>query len=180
MSEQLKWYVVRTVSGGEKKAKLYLEKEIERLGLTSVVKQILIPTEKMYQVQNGKKVLKEKNYLPGYILMEADLSPHLVHIITGVPGVSGFLGANGIPEPLRKSEVNRILGKVDEITELGISVNIPFEVGDIVTVTDGPFSTFSGTIEEINEEKKKLKVMVKIFGRKTPLELGYLQVAKED
>jgi len=180
MGEQVKkWYVVRAISGNEKKVKQYLESEISRLNMQDYISQILIPTEKFYQVRNGKKVSKERNYLPGYVLIEAILVGEVQHTIKNVPGVLGFLGSKNEPIPLRQSEVNRILGKVDELSEQGTELSIPFIVGETVTVIDGPFNSFSGVIEEINEEKKKLKVMVKIFGRKTPLELGFMQVSKE-
>ncbi|MDP3461281.1 MAG: transcription termination/antitermination protein NusG [Bacteroidales bacterium] len=178
-STEKKWYVVRAISGKEKKVKEYLESEINRLGLQSLVSQILIPTEKVYQIRKGKKISKERNYFPGYVLIEAVLTGEIPHIIKNIPNVMGFLGTKGEPDPLRPSEVNRILGKVDELAEMGEEVNVPFIIGETVTVTDGPFNSFTGVIEEINEEKKKLKVMVKIFGRKTPLELSFMQVEKE-
>lgn len=177
--ENKKWYVIRAISGNEKKVKQYLESEISRLGIGDSISQVLIPTEKVYQVRKGKKISKERNYLPGYILIEAILVGEIPHIIKSVPGVIGFLGSKGEPVPLRPAEVNRILGKVDELTEQGEEVSVPFIVGETVTVIDGPFNSFTGVIEEINEEKKKLKVMVKIFGRKTPLELGFMQVEKD-
>ncbi len=180
MSEQeKKWYVLKAISGNEKKVKQYIESEISRLKLQDYISQVLIPTEKIYQVRKGKKVSKERNYLPGYILIEANLAGEITHVIRNVPGVLGFLGSKGEPHPMRPSEVNRILGKVDELTGQGEEINVPFIVGETVTVIDGPFNSFSGVIEEINEEKKKLKVMVKIFGRKTPLELSFMQVEKE-
>lgn len=180
MGDQVKkWYVIRAISGNEKKVKIYLESEIDRLGLSDLISQVLIPTEKVYQVRKGKKVSKERNYLPGYILIEAILTGEVPYIIKSVPNVIGFLGSEGEPVPLRPAEVNRILGKVDELTEQGEEVSVPFIVGETVTVIDGPFNSFTGVIEEINEEKKKLKVMVKIFGRKTPLELGFMQVEKD-
>ena len=180
MSEELKkWYVVRAISGSEKKVKQYLESEISRLKLEDFITQVLIPTENVYQVRNGQKISKERNYFPGYVLVEALLTGEIPHIIRSVPNVIGFLGAKGEPEPLRSSEVNRILGNVDELAEQGEGVNVPFIGGETVKVIDGPFNSFSGVIEEINEEKKKLKVMVKIFGRKTPLELSFMQVEKE-
>jgi len=180
MSEQVKkWYVVRAISGSEKKVKTYLESEINRLHLEDYISKILIPLEKVYQVRNGKKISKERNLYPGYVLIEATLVGEVPHIIKNVPNVIGFLGTKGEPIPMRQSEVNRILGKVDELAEQGEEVNVPYIVGESVTVIDGPFNSFSGIIEEINEEKKKLKVMVKIFGRKTPLELGFMQVEKE-
>jgi transcriptional antiterminator NusG len=180
MSEQVKkWYVVRAISGSEKKVKQYLESEISRLNLEDYITKVLIPIEKVYQVRNGKKISKERNLYPGYVLIEATLVGEVPHIIKNVPNVIGFLGTKGEPIPMRQSEVNRILGKVDELAEQGEEVNVPYIVGETVTVIDGPFNSFSGIIEEINEEKKKLKVMVKIFGRKTPLELGFMQVEKE-
>jgi len=176
-----KWYVVRAISGKERKVKEFLESEIEHLNLQEFVSQVLIPTEKVYQIRNGKKVSKERNFFPGYVLVEANLVGEIPHIIKGLPNVIGFLGASkgGDPMPLRPAEVKRILGKVDELAETDEELNIPFIVGEAVKVIDGPFNSFSGVIEEINEEKKKLKVMVKIFGRKTPLELSYMQVEKE-
>ncbi|RLD40646.1 MAG: transcription termination/antitermination factor NusG [Bacteroidetes bacterium] len=167
------------MSGKEKKVKEYLEHEIDRLKLQDHISQILIPTEKVYQIRKGKKISKVRNYFPGYVLIEAELTGEIPHIIKNIPNVMGFLGTKGQPEPMRESEVKRILGKVDELAEQGEEVNVPFIVGETVTVIDGPFNSFSGIIEEINEEKKKLKVMVKIFGRKTPLELNFMQVEKE-
>jgi transcriptional antiterminator NusG len=175
-----KWYVVRAVSGKEKKVKEYLESEIRRLDISENVSQVLIPTEKVYQVRSGKKIVKERNFFPGYVLIEVSvLEGEIQHMIKNVPNVIGFLGTKGEPEPIRPSEVKRILGKVDELGEQGEEFSVPFIVGETVTVVDGPFNSFAGVIEEINEEKRKLKVMVKIFGRKTPLELGFMQVAKE-
>jgi transcriptional antiterminator NusG len=182
MSESSKkWYVVRAVSGQEGKVKDYIEAEIAHAGMSDHVAQVLIPKEKVFQIRKGKKVSKERNFFPGYILIEADLIGEIPHVIKNITGVIGFLGETkgGNPVPLRQSEVNRILGKVDELAESDEEMNIPFVVGEAVKVIDGPFNSFSGIIEEINEDKKKLKVMVKIFGRKTPLELSYMQVEKE-
>ncbi len=176
-----KWYVVRAISGKEKKVKDLIVVEIQRSNLEGYVDQILIPTEKVFQIRNGKKISKERNFFPGYILIEAALIGEVPHVIKNTNGVIGFLGTEkgGEPVPLRISEVNRILGKVDELAESEEEVTVPFVVGEIVKVTDGPFNSFSGVIEEIDELKKKLKVMVKIFGRKTPVELGFMQVEKE-
>ena len=176
-----RWYVVRAVSGQEAKVKLYIEKEIEHLGMQDFVVQVLVPTEKVYQVKNGKKVTKERNYFPGYVMIEAALVGEVVHIIKSITGVIGFLGATkgGDPVPLRISEVNRILGKVDELAESEELMSVPYVVGETVKVVDGPFNGFNGLIEKINEDKRKLLVMVKIFGRKTPLELNFMQVEKE-
>jgi transcription termination/antitermination protein NusG len=176
-----KWYVIRAVSGKEKKVKQQLELEIDRQKLNDYVDQVLIPTEKIYQIRNGKKISKERNYFPGYVLIEAALIGEVEHVIKSMNNVIGFLGGEkgGDPLPMRHSEVNRILGKVDELSDTDAEMEIPFVVGESVKVVDGPFNNFNGVIEEVNEDKKKLKVMVKIFGRKTPLELSYLQVEKE-
>jgi transcription termination/antitermination protein NusG len=180
MSEIVKkWYVVRAISGKEKKVKEYIENEINRLNYNDYVSQVLIPTEKIYQVRKGKKISKDRNYFPGYVLIEAALVGEITHVLKNIPGVLGFLGSKGEPVPMRPAEVNRILGKVDELAEKGEEIVDPFIVGETVRVIDGPFNSFSGIIEEVNDEKKKLKVMVKIFGRKTPLELSFMQVEKE-
>ena len=176
-----KWYVVRAVSGQENKIKAYIESEISRLGLEDFVDQVLVPTERVVQIRNGKKIHKEKVFFPGYIMVQANLAGEVPHIIKSITNVIGFLGETkgGDPVPLRQSEVNRMLGKVDELSiEADANVAIPFTKGETVKVIDGPFNGFDGTIENINEEKRKLEVMVKIFGRKTPLELSYMQVEK--
>ncbi len=175
------WYVVRAVSGQEKKVKQYIESEISRLDLEENISQVLIPTEKVFEMRNGKKRLRERNFLPGYILVEAELSPEIISSVKDVPGVIGFLGAKkgGPPIPLRPSELNRILGKVDEMNEKGEMPEEPFIAGEPVKVMAGPFNGFDGIIEEVYEDKKKLKVVVKIFGRNTPVELNYFQVEKQ-
>jgi len=176
-----KWYVLRAIGGKEKKVKEYIENEIANGDLKGFVEQVLIPTEKVYQIRNGKKISKERNFFPGYVLIEATLAGEVTHTLRNVPNVIGFLGntKGGDPVPMRTGEVNRILGRVDELAESAEELNIPFVVGETVKVIDGPFNGFNGTIEAINEEKKKLQVMVKIFGRKTPLELSFMQVEKE-
>ena len=182
MSDTIKkWYVLRAIGGKEKKVKEYIEHEIANGDLKGFVEQVLIPTEKVYQIRSGKKISKERNFFPGYVLIEASLVGEVTHTLRNIPNVIGFLGdtKGGDPVPIRPGEVNRILGKVDELAETGEELNIPFVVGETVKVIDGPFNGFNGTIEAINEEKKKLQVMVKIFGRKTPLELSFMQVEKE-
>lgn len=202
MSELVRqWYVVRAAGGKEKKAKEYIENEIKRLNLGDYVTQVLIPTEKVYQVKNGKKVSAERIYLPGYILIEAALTGEIQHIIRNLPHVSGFLSESAnkkvrvrnektgkeeektikekAPTPIRMSEVNKILGRVDELRDKDEENITPFIIGEPVKVIDGPFNGFDGSVEEISEDKKKLKVMVKIFGRKTLLELNFVQVVKE-
>lgn len=181
MSEtsNLQWYVLRTLTGQERKIKLHLENAIASRGFQEYVPQILIPIEKVFQVKKGKKVTKEKNFYPGYLFVEADLEQGEVkYLLRHAPGVMGFLGI-GEPEPLRQNEVMRLLGKADELVEREEEMIGSFMVGESIVVTDGPFNSFTGIIEEINHEKKKLKVTVKIFGRKTPLELNFSQVAKE-
>jgi transcription termination/antitermination protein NusG len=180
MGEQVdkKWYVLRAIGGKEKKVKELIESEISRLHLQDYITQVLIPTEKIYQIRNGKKISKERSFFPGYVMLEASLVGEIPHILKNLTNVIGFLGDEH-PTPLRLSEVNRILGKVDELAESDEEINVPFYVGESVKVIDGPFNSFTGVIEEVNEEKKKLKVMVKIFGRKTPLELSFMQVEKE-
>ncbi len=176
----MNWYVVRAVSGQENKIKNYIETEISRLGLGDFVEQVLVPTENVVQIRNGKKVTKEKVYFSGYIMVKANLAGEVPHVIRSINGVIGFLGEvkGGEPVPLRKAEVNRMLGKVDELSIQADNVMIPFTIGETIKVVDGPFNGFNGTIENINEEKRKIEVMVKIFGRKTPLELSFMQVEK--
>jgi len=181
MAEEKKWYVLRVISGKEKKLKDLIELELSRSNWSDVISQILVPTEKVYKLRKGKKVISEKNLFPGYMLIEAKtnkLAGELVSLINSVNGVIHFLGKDN-PFPLPKSEVNRILGKVDEMTETGGSASEPFLVGESVKITDGPFNDFIGTIEEVQEDKKKLKVTVRIFGRKTPVELNFMQVEKQ-
>ena len=157
-----------------------MESEMNRLGCNNLVEDILVPTQKVVQIRKGKKINKEKVYFPGYIMIKANLAGEIPHIIKALPNVIGFLGETkgGDPIPLRTAEVNRMLGKVDELSTESESVSIPFEIGESIKVIDGPFNGFNGSIEKVNQEKRKLEVMVKIFGRKTPLELSYMQVEK--
>lgn len=174
-----KWYVLKAVSGKEAKVKEYIEAEMKHNDLLAThISQVLIPTEKHVSVRNGKRIVKEKVSLPGYVFLEANLKGDVAPIVRFMPNVLGFLGGLDEPIPVPQAEVNRMLGTAEE-TELEENVNIPYAVDETVKVTDGPFSGFSGVIEEVNTEKRKLKVMVKIFGRKTPLELGFMQVEKE-
>jgi len=179
-SKILKWYVLRTFSGHEKRVKEYLEREIQRLGLEDKLAEIMIPTETVFEMRSGKKRTREKTFFPGYILVKALLDNELQHVISGVPSVVGFLTTGDQPTSLRPDEVNRILGKIDEAREMGEQPEIPFKSGDAVKVIDGPFNNFTGFVEEVYPDKMKVKVMVSIFGRKTPLELDYLQVEHEE
>lgn len=181
---ELAWYVVRAVSGQEKKVKNYLENEIVRQGLADFIPEVLIPLEKVYEMRNGKKKVRERNFFPGYVLISCDINHgEVLHTVKSIPGVMGFLGdtagADKVPVALRQSEVNRILGKVDEADEAEIKMDAKYFVGESVKVMDGPFSGFDGVIQEVFEDKKKLNVVVKIFGRNTPVELNYMQVEKE-
>ena len=179
--EDTKWYVLRVVSGKERKVKEYLDKEISRSAFEKVVKQVFLPVEKVYKVQNGKKVMRERNYYPGYVMVEVvggKMSDDLRDLIVGTNSVIHFLGKDN-PIALRKTEVNKMLGRMDEMAEAGgVSMVEPFIVGETIKIVEGPFNDFNGVIEEVNDEKKKLKVTVKIFGRSTPVELNYMQVEK--
>ena len=173
------WYVLRAVSGKEAKVKEYIEAELKHNELLSkYVFQVYIPTEKHATLRNGKRVVKEKIALPGYVLIEAELKGDTAHTLRFMPNVLGFLGGLDHPTPVKQSDINRMFGSAEE-SEIVDEVAIPYIVNDTVKVTDGPFSGFTGVIEEVNTEKHKLKVMVKIFGRKTPLELSFMQVTKE-
>ena len=179
MAVEKSWYVLRAVSSKETKVKEYIDAKIKNGRLGDHVSQVLIPTEKVVQVRGGKRIVKERTYLPGYVLVEAALVGETVHILRNTPNVLGFLGGMDNPTPLRESEVNRILGKVDEMQEDLVDVVIPYVEGEAVKVTDGPFSGFSGVIEKVDNEKKKVTVTVKVFGRSTGLDLGFTQVEKE-
>ena len=178
---KLRWYSLRVISGKEKKIKERIELEIQRQNWKDFVTQILVPSEKVYKIRNGKKVILERNILPGYILVEADpekFSGEMVTAIANIPNVIHFLGKTN-PIPMQQSEANRMLGKVDENQDLSESMIEPFIVGETVKIIDGPFNEFVGDIQEVNEEKKKLKVIVKIFGRGTEVELNFMQVEKQ-
>ena len=194
MSESSKkWYVLRAAGGKEKKAKEYLEKEIERCGLQDLVSQVFVPTEKVYTIRGGKRVCTERLFFPGYVLIEAELTGELQYKIRNeIPHMSGFLTEKRvvsregskvqeekIPIPLRDDEVKRMLGVNDDLTETEAETVVDYKVGDAVKITDGPFNGFDGTVEQIVEDRSKLKVMVMIFGRKTLLELNFTQVTKE-
>ena len=177
------WYVMRAISGKEGKVKEYVDALIQQGGeFGKHVSQVLIPTEKIVSVRNGKRVVKEKNRFAGYVFVEAELLGEVQGRLRNVPNVLGFLSdtkTNTKPMPLRPIEVSQMLGTVDELQEIPEDIMIPYEVGENVKVIDGPFTGFDAVVEEINNEKKKLKVSVKIFGRKTPLELGFMQVEKQ-
>ncbi len=186
---EMKWYVLRTAGGKEKKAADYLSKEIERSGLQDQVSQVLVPVKKEIVTKNGKRKLVDKLLYPGYVLIQAELSAKLENIIRNlVPGMSGFLmekrtSAGGqverIPVPIRSEEADRILGIQDENADNAAEVEVNYEIGESVRIIDGPFSGFNGTVDAILEDRSKVKVIVVIFGRKTQLELSFTQVTKE-
>lgn len=185
VADNTKWYVLRVVSGKERSVKEYLDKDIARSGWVDIIKQVFLPMEKVYKVQNGKKVMREKNYFPGYVMLEVTdgkLTDDIVQHISNISNIMHFLtdgkGSKGNIISLRKSEVNKMLGKVDEMNDMGVTISEPFIVGETIKIIEGPFNDFNGVIEEVNDEKKKLKVVVKIFGRSTPVELSYMQVEK--
>ena len=176
---EMAWYVLRAISGKEGKVKEYIDAEIKNGRLGGHVAQVLIPTEKVKQIRGNKQVVKERLYLPGYVLVEARLVGETVHELRNTPNVLGFLGGMDNPTPLRESEVNRILGKVDELEDVPQEIEIPFVAGESVKVIDGPFTGFSGVVEKVDDEKRKVTVTVKVFGRNTGLDLGFMQVEKE-
>ena len=185
VEDNTKWYVLRVVSGKERSVKEYLDKDIARSGWTEIIKQVFLPMEKVYKVQNGKKVMREKNYFPCYVMLEVldgKLNDDIVQHISNISNIMHFLtdgkGSKGNIISLRKSEVNKMLGKVDEMNDQGVNISEPFIVGETIKIIEGPFNDFNGVIEDVNDEKKKLKVVVKIFGRSTPVELSYMQVEK--
>jgi len=186
IEKESKWYVLRVVSGKERKIKEYIDKDIIRNGWTNIIKQVFLPVEKVYKVLNGKKVMRERNFYPGYVMIEVateTLNDDMVQHISNISNVMHFLtdgkGSKGNIICLRKTEVNKMLGKVDEMGEGGgMTMSEPFIIGETIKIIDGPFNDFNGVIEEVNDEKKKLKVTVKIFGRSTPVELNYMQVEK--
>jgi transcriptional antiterminator NusG len=182
MTEEKKWYSLRVISGKERKIKERIESEINREGWQEIVTQIIVPSEKVYKIRNGKKVVSERNILPGYLLVEAiseKFSGEIVQTISNVPNVIHFLGKTQ-PIPMKQSEANRMLGQLDDSETAGEALLEPFLVGETVKIVDGPFNEFVGDIKEVNEEKKKLKVIVKIFGRGTEVELNFMQVEKQN
>lgn len=175
----MEWYVLQVFTGQENRVKEYLDAEIERLGYEELVNNVLIPSEEVVEMRDGKKRSKRRNFFPGYLLVEMELTKHTKHLVQNTPGVMGFIGGTGSdPEPLQEDEVNRILGRVEEKAGAQ-TIEIPFQVDDVVKIADGPFKDFQGTIKEINAEKRKLKVLVSIFGRETPVEVDFLQVTTD-
>ncbi len=183
-NQQQNWYVVRCFSGHEKKVKEYLQREIAEQGFEDKIKEILIPSETVIEIRAGKKRTREKNFFPGYILIESLYDDSVNDLISNAPSVIGFLKNDKDskkPAPLKQDEVNRILGRAGQMDEAGGAslVEIPFKKGDLVKVIDGPFKDFDGTVEEVYPDKMKLRVLVSIFGRRTPVEVDVNQVDPE-
>ena len=177
-SPDLKWYAIHVLSGHERKVKAYLENESKAFGFADRINSILIPSEEVTEMREGKKRVRSKAFFPGYMLVQMILDKDTQHLILNTPGITNFVGPKNKPQPLRQEEIDRILGKVQESRAKEV-VSVPFRVGDPIRVTDGPFLDFTGFVEEINEEKKKAKVLVSIFGRSTPVELDFLQIELE-
>lgn len=174
-----RWYVVRTFSGHETKVKNFIDLELKDSdSLRAKIEEVLVPTERVFEVKDGKKRSKTKNFFPGYILLKADLDNQVKDFILNTPSVMGFLGTKNNPNPLQPEEVKRIVGRIiqDEDSE---RMETMFRAGDVVKIIDGPFNNFSGIVQEVNEEKMKMKVQVSIFGRKTPVEIDFVQAEAE-
>lgn len=177
-SAKFKWYVVHTYSGHENKVKQSIEKAVELQGLGTFFGQVLIPMEEVTEMKKGKKVRVNRKFFPSYILVHLELTEEMMHLVNNIPGVTRFVGTGNKPAPVTEKEVDRILKRRDTTKQEREIREIPFHVGEHVKVTDGPFSDFNGVIDEINPERGKLKVMVGIFGRETPVELDFLQVER--
>jgi transcription termination/antitermination protein NusG len=174
--QELKWYTIHVLSGHENKIKAYLENEIKHGQLELKVDRILVPTEDVTEMKEGRRKVRTKIMFPGYILVHMLIDKETRHLILNTPGVTNFVGSKGEPVALKNEEVDRIIGKTEGIKDRSV---VPFHVGDPIKVIDGPFTDFTGFIEEVNEEKNKVKVMVSIFGRSTPVELDFLQIELE-
>lgn len=176
---QPKWYALQVYSGHENKVKTLLERRVaENANPSVIIKQVLVPTQEVMEIKGGKKTKVTKNLYPGYILVEALMNDETQYFINSINGIIKFLGAGATPQPLREREVNKILGRIEEVREAPEIETIPFDIGDPVEVVEGPFSDFSGVVEEVYPEKGKIKVTVSLFGRPTAVELDYLQLKK--
>ena len=174
----MEWYTIRVISGKEQKIQEIIKQEVERNNLSESVQDILVPTENKIEVKDGKKKIKSKVFFPGYILVNMKLDNKSKYLIENIDGVMSFVGPKVSPKPVKPEEISRIIG-VSENGEDREMISIPFKVGDSIKIIDGPFLDFSGFVQEVNNEKQKLKVSVSLFGKPTPVELDYLQVEKE-
>jgi transcriptional antiterminator NusG len=171
------WYIVHTYSGFEAKVKDSLTQRAEAMGMSEVIEEILIPTEEVVEVREGKKTRSKRKFFPGYVLVKMAMSDEAWHVVRNTPKVTGFVGTGNKPVPLREDEVSRIVNQISVAAEKP-KPKFEFRIGETVRIIDGPFSNFTGQVEEINEDRSTLKVMVTIFGRATPVELGFLQVER--
>ena len=172
-----RWYSVSVLSNFEKKIAEQIRHDVAQAGLEDEIDEVLVPTEEVIEVRRGKKVTTERRFMPGYVLVHMQMSDRGYHLITSINRVTGFLGPQGKPMPMKDSEVNQILNRVEEGAEAPRSL-ITYQVGENVSVTDGPFEGFSGMVEDVDEDNQRLKVTVSIFGRATPVELEFTQVSK--
>ncbi len=173
-----KWYIIQAYSNFEKRVKESLERDAEEKGLSHLFEEILVPTENIIEVRKGRKVESERKFFPGYVLAKVDLTDAAYHLVKNTPKVTGFLGSANKPMPVSESEVARIVGQIQEGVETG-RPTIVFDIGETVKVIDGPFQSFNGTVESVDEEAARLKVLINIFGQGTPVELNYMQVEKQ-
>ncbi len=170
----MEWYVVQTYSGQEAKVAQYIQEFIDSGDMAGLIEQVLMPTQDVIQVKNGKRVKTTRKFFPSYVLVEMELNKETMHFIRNINGVSGFVGGKK-PQPLRPEEIRRILGQTEKTSQQEIS-EVPFQIGDAVKIKEGPFKDFDGTVDEIHPEKGKVKVMVSVFGRSTPVEVDFIHV----
>ena len=173
----MNWYIIQAYSGFEKKVAASIKDQADAKGLSDFVEEVIVPTEEVVEVRRGKKVNSDRKFFPGYVLAKIEMTDETYHLVKNTPKVSGFLGSGSKPSPVSKSEIDRIMHQVQEGIERP-KPSITFQVGEQVRVSDGPFTSFNGVVEDVDEERARLKVAVSIFGRATPVELEYTQVEK--
>ncbi|WP_419163596.1 transcription termination/antitermination protein NusG [Candidatus Palauibacter sp.] len=174
--DELRWYALQTYSGHEKKVKMRLEQKIQEYEGEPPIREVIVPTQEVVEIKGGKRVKSTKRLYPGYVLIQMLLDQNTMYVVNNVPGVIKFVGSGDAPQPLKSEEMNKILGIADELEQAGPEAEIPFRPGQVVEVMEGPFSDFSGTVEEVFAEKGKVRVQVSLFGRPTSVELDYTQL----